>query len=116
MNINPVTTCTLIIRSQVEYSIAAQEVIVRCILEKSATGQRRGFSNVEALLTALRAELMELQSQMIPPEQKNLKKPDAIVADDATTTLVPLTADDTPDPSQTMGSAEGRDPPPECVG
>lgn len=93
MNINPVTTCTLIIRSQIEYSIAAQEVIVRCILEKSATGQRRGFTDVEVLLTALRAELMELQNQMIPPEQKNLKKPDAIVAG-ATTTPVPLTADD----------------------
>jgi hypothetical protein len=115
MNINPVITCTLIIRSQVEYSIAAQEVIVRCILEKSATGQRRGFTDVEVLLTALRAELLALQNQMIPPEEKNLKKSVATVADDTTITPAPLTADHTPDPSQTIGSAEGR-PPPKCVG
>jgi hypothetical protein len=75
MNSNPVANCTLIIRSQVEYSAATQTVVLRCLLEKTATGQRRGFTDVDALLTALRAELIELQSRIIPPDQQNLKKP-----------------------------------------
>jgi hypothetical protein len=75
MKINPVANCTLIIRSQAEYSVATRTVVMRCLLEKAATGQRRGFTEVDALLTALRAELMELQSQMIPPDQQDSKNP-----------------------------------------
>lgn len=67
MKVNPVLNYTLIIRSQVEYSAATQCAVLRCILETPATGQRRGFSDAEALLTALRAELIELQKQMTPP-------------------------------------------------
>ncbi len=73
MNINSVVNCTLIIRSQAEYSVASQTVVLRCLLEKVATGERRGFANVDALLLALRAELMELQSQIIPPDPPNAK-------------------------------------------
>jgi len=68
MNVNPVINCTLIIRSQAEYSAATQTAILRCILESPVTGQRRGFTDVEALLTVLRAELTEIQSQIIPPD------------------------------------------------
>ena len=70
MKPNPVIHCNLIIRSQIEYSTAAQAVIVRCILETPATGQRHGFTDVEALLVVVRAELMGLQNQIIPPEQE----------------------------------------------
>ena len=73
MNTNPVAYCTLIIRSQVEYSLTTQTVVMRCMLEKSATGQRHGFTDVDALLTVLRAELMALQTQIIPLDQQNLK-------------------------------------------
>lgn len=69
MKVSPVLNYTLIIRSQVEYSAATQRAVLRCILETPATGQRRGFSDVEALLTALRAELIELQKLMTPPVQ-----------------------------------------------
>jgi hypothetical protein len=73
MKVNPVVNCTLIIRSQAEYSAATQRVVLRCLLEKSATGQRCGFTNVDALLLALRAELMELQAQIIPPDSPSSK-------------------------------------------
>lgn len=73
MNSNPVANCTLIIRSQAEYSVATQRIVVRCLLEKSTTGQRRGFTDVDTLLIALRAELLELQNQIIPPDSPNLK-------------------------------------------
>lgn len=75
MNIQPVANCTLIIRSQVEYSATTQTVVLRCLLEKSTTGQRRGFTEVEALLAALRAELMELQHQIVPPDAQKSKNP-----------------------------------------
>ena len=70
MKANPVIHCNLIIRSQIEYSTTAQAVIVRCILETPATGQRHGFTDVEALLAALRTELLGLQNQIIPPDQE----------------------------------------------
>ncbi|MFN8494723.1 MAG: hypothetical protein U0350_44385 [Caldilineaceae bacterium] len=70
MKANPVMYSTLIIRSQAEYSTITQSVILRCVLETPATGQRRGFTDLDDLLVALRAELMELQNQIIPPEQE----------------------------------------------
>lgn len=72
MKANPVMYSTLIIRSQVEYS-TTQSVILRCVLEMPATGQRRGFTDLDDLLVALRAELMELQRQIIPLDQKSPK-------------------------------------------
>lgn len=71
MNTNLVANCTLIIRSQVEYSATTQTVVMRCLLETAATGQRRGFTNVDDLLIALRAELMELQSQILSLDSPN---------------------------------------------
>jgi hypothetical protein len=71
MNSNPVVNCTLIIRSQAEYSTATQAVVLRCLLEKVATSQRRGFTDIDDLLVALRAELIELQSQILPPDAAN---------------------------------------------
>lgn len=43
-----------------------QTVVLRCLLEKPMTGQRCGFTEVDALLTALRADLMALQGQITP--------------------------------------------------
>ena len=77
MNVNSVLNCTLIIRSQVEYSVTVGTVILRCILEVPATGQRRGFTSTEDLLAALRAELMAVQNQIVPPDQQPLKNPTA---------------------------------------
>lgn len=69
MNINPVINSTLIIRSQAEYSLASQTVSVRYILEVPATGQHRGFIDLEELISALRGELITVNSGIIPPEQ-----------------------------------------------
>jgi hypothetical protein len=70
MKVNPVIHHTLIIRNQIEYSTTTQTVVMRCLLETPATGQRDGFTDVDALLAALRIQLLEMQNQMIPPEQK----------------------------------------------
>lgn len=75
MKINPVAYYTLIIRSQAEYSAGTQSVIFRCLLESPSTNQRQGFTDLEALLTALCAELTEFQSRLIPPNEQNLKIP-----------------------------------------
>lgn len=75
MNSNPVAHRTLIIRSQAEYSAVTQSVSFRCILETPSTGQRQGFTDLEALLTALCTELMGFQKGIIPPNQQNLKSP-----------------------------------------
>ena len=74
MKVNPVMYNTLIVRSQVEYS-TTQAVILRCILEIPATGQRHGFTDLDTLLVALRAELLEFQRQIIPLDQKSPKGP-----------------------------------------
>jgi hypothetical protein len=70
MESNPMAYCTLIIRNQIGYSSAAQAVVMRCILETPATGQRRGFTDIDDLLAVLRAELIEVQDQMIPSDGK----------------------------------------------
>ncbi|HQY94701.1 hypothetical protein [Caldilinea sp.] len=69
MKVNPVVYCTFIIRSQIEYSAIAQAAIVRCILETPATSQQRGYTDVEDLLTVLRAELTDMQNRIVPPVQ-----------------------------------------------
>lgn len=66
MKANSTLYRNLIIRSQVEYNASTQTVIFRCILETPSLGQRQGFTDLEALLTALRTELTEFQSQIIP--------------------------------------------------
>lgn len=66
MKANPVINSTLIIRRQVEYSTVTQTVSLRCMLETPATNQRRGFTDIAALLAALQAELTGLQNQIIP--------------------------------------------------
>ena len=68
MKSNPVVSCNFIIRSQLEYSAASQTVVVRCILETAATGERRGFTDVDALLDAVRVALMEMHNKIIPIE------------------------------------------------
>ena len=73
MTTNPTINCILIIRSQAEYSPASQMMCVRYILEIPATGQRRGFTDMEALLKALRIELVETHRQIIPAEQQEGK-------------------------------------------
>ena len=71
MKAKSVFNATFIIRGQVEYSPAKQAAVLRCILEKPATGQRCGFTDLEALLVMLRAELLDLQAQIIPLDQEN---------------------------------------------
>lgn len=70
MQINPVANCTLIIRSQAEYSAATQAVILRCILESPATGHRHGFTDLAALLAAIQTELTEIQNHILPPGEE----------------------------------------------
>ena len=65
MTDNSVINRTHIIRSQAEYSAASQTTSYRCILETPATGQRQGFADVESLLSALRAEFIEMHNQII---------------------------------------------------
>lgn len=67
MKANSTRYRNFIIRSQVEYHAATQTVSFRCILETPSLGQRHGFTDLAALLTALRAELTEFQNQIIPP-------------------------------------------------
>lgn len=77
MKVDQVRNCTLIIRSQAEYSTATQCTVLRCILETPATGQRRGFSDMDDLLTALRAELLTLQNQLMPVKQEEAVQEEA---------------------------------------
>jgi hypothetical protein len=73
MSINPTINCTFIIRGQAEYSPAAQILSVRFILEMPATGQHRGFVDVEDLISALRIELAGTYGLIIPPEPEEGK-------------------------------------------
>lgn len=68
--VNPVGNCTLVVRVQVEYNVAAQTVTLRCRLEAPATGQHRGFSELPALLAAIEADLLALQQRLIGAEQE----------------------------------------------
>lgn len=73
MRINPVSNCILIIRSQAEYSPATETLSVRFVLEVPAKGQHYGFVDVEALLKALKIELVETHQQIIPADHKESK-------------------------------------------
>jgi hypothetical protein len=73
MRANPVVYSNFIIRVQNEYCLASQTVVTRCLLETLANGERRGFTEIGALLDALRAELLALQNRIIPCEQENQK-------------------------------------------
>lgn len=76
MKVNSVVNCTHILRSQAEYDGISQTVVLRCILEMPATGERRGFTDIESLLTALRTELMEVHNHTIPFDSgKNSHEP-----------------------------------------
>lgn len=70
MKPNPMVNCTFILRNQTEYSQATQSVVTRYVLEMPATGQHQGFTDIEAVLAALRAELREIQNLIIPSGQK----------------------------------------------
>ena len=70
MGVNSVLNCTHIIRSQVEYSESTGSVILRCVLETPATGERRGFTDVGAMMEALQNELLDIQNQIMPPHQE----------------------------------------------
>ena len=75
MNVNSVSNCTHIIRSQVEYSVSTQTVILRCIVEIPATGERRrGFAPLDALMDALRTELTNMQDQIVSKPNLNNKE------------------------------------------
>lgn len=71
MNVNPVRDATYIVRCQVEYSTATQTAVLRCLLEKPATGQRCSFTDLEALLVMLRAEIRGLQAQIIAVDEQS---------------------------------------------
>ena len=70
---NSVIHCTLIIRSQAEYSVISETLRVHYILEVPITGQRRGFADLEALFSAVRTELMETHHQIIPSDHQEGK-------------------------------------------
>lgn len=70
MHINPVSNSTFIVRCQAEYSAATRTVIVRCILERSGTGQHRSFGDMQALLAALQADVTAMQNGLWPAEQE----------------------------------------------
>ena len=105
MHTNQRPTCTFILRSQAEYSAIAQAVTLRCILESPSTGQRCGFTDVEALLVVLRAELIELQRQIIPPEQQYLKTPTGLGGAPAVPDPAPSAINDPPTASGSAGAA-----------
>ena len=65
MKPNPLIYCNFIIHSQIEYSVTEQSVVMRCTLEMPATGRRSGFTDVEDLLSALRAEFLERQDEIV---------------------------------------------------
>ena len=46
-----------VIRVWHEEAVENGEIVLRCLLERPDTGQRSGFTNTEALLEALHAEL-----------------------------------------------------------
>ena len=73
MKANPVRHYTLIIRSQVEYSIPTQAMNLRYMMATPTNGQHRGFADIDDLLAAVRAELLEMQNQIIPPDQETGK-------------------------------------------
>ena len=64
MDVYPVSNCTHIIRIQMEFSLTTQRFVLRCILETPATGERRGFTDMDALTAALYAELTDMQDRM----------------------------------------------------
>ncbi len=61
---NPVGNYSLVIRVQAEYSPATQTVTLRCMLETPATGQHRGFTDLDALLAAIQAHVLALQDDL----------------------------------------------------
>ncbi len=69
-HLNPVGNYTFIIRCQAEYSAATRTVTLRCILEMPATGQHRSFSDMHALLAAIEADLLSMQSRLLLSEQE----------------------------------------------
>lgn len=76
MKSNSVDFHNFIIRSQIEYSPASRATALRCILEISATGERRGFTDIEALLACLRGELTTAQNQAQPSEEEESESTD----------------------------------------
>ena len=74
MNVNLLGTCTHLIRSQVEFSESTQTMILRCILEVPATGERRGFVSMDALMETLRDELTDMQNQIVTRSIPNNKE------------------------------------------
>ena len=69
MKADSVLNHTFILRCQAEYSTVAQAVVLRCILAMPATGQQCGFTDLDTLLRILRAELVDLQAKIVPPEE-----------------------------------------------
>jgi hypothetical protein len=62
--LNPVGNYSLVIRVQAEYSPATQMVTLRCMLETPATGEHRGFTDLDALLAAIEASVLALQDEL----------------------------------------------------
>ena len=75
MPINP-THHSLIVRMQAEYSAAFQATRIRYVLEVPASGEHRGFAEVEDLMSALRIEMTKIDNPIVAPEQKEGKSSD----------------------------------------
>lgn len=76
MKSNAVDFHNFIIRSQIEYSAAGRTTAVRCILETSATGERRGFTDIDALLACLREEMIAARNHARPIGEEERENPD----------------------------------------
>lgn len=70
--IQPVSNCTLVLRVQAEYSVAAQATTLRCRLETPATGEHRGFSDLHALLAAIETDLLAMQQLLVTEYEQQL--------------------------------------------
>ncbi len=74
MNVNPMVARTFIIRSQTEYADATQTIVTRYILGTADAGKRSGFTDIESLLEALRAELLHIRREVTTRSDHHLGK------------------------------------------
>lgn len=74
MYVNLVSNCTHIIRNQVEYNEGTQEMTLHSILEIPATGERLGFTTIDALMDALHTEFTNMQTQIVLHTNLNNKE------------------------------------------
>ena len=58
---------------QAEHSTISQTMSIRYVLEIPSSGERRGFAELEALISALRIELTKINEPIVALEQEEEK-------------------------------------------